>query len=131
MALFSTLLFLLAMSVGLTVIFEQAFLSNRMSINFYERAIAWEKAETALRLGEASIHLQALASSQDDSETRYHVDLLEIDFCGKKRYRIKATGKHRQSEVVLMSDYEYLPISKKPQCQKEIIDRRVFFRRIK
>jgi len=131
MALFSTLLFLLAMSVGLSVIFEQAFLSNRISINFYERAIAWEKAEAALRFGEDSIHSPSIILWQNDAEIRYRIDLLETDACGKKRYRIKGTGRYRQSEIVLMSDYEYLPASKKAACQKEIIDRRVFFRKIK
>ena len=119
-----TLLFLFVITLLVSNSIENSLLETKMSANGYYKAMAWEVAETGLRIAEARISGKVIEGSVG---AQYHIKLLKTDTCGRARYQITSRGCYQGVQRVLVSEYDELNRASSVACKREIASRRVLW----
>ncbi len=121
---------MLMISIRLMAMLEDGLLEKKMTDDSYQDLLTSEAAEVGLLIGEAHIRGQVLSVPGMIANIHYRLNLLEVDACLKKRYRIIATADYQHHRVKLSSQYDYLASSPRRSCQKEIGAHRLDWERL-
>lgn len=109
--------------------YEDIFLQSRMNRLLKEKIVSFEAAEWGLLREEGRLQHRWVEVPDFEAKLTTSHRLINVNSCGKKRYRIDSQAEYRKTRVFLRSIYEQLR-NPTEACLSEKTDRRVVWKQL-
>lgn len=119
--LVTTLLLLFVITLLLFGASESALLQVKMNASFQDKAIAFESAESGIRIAEATLTDQMLIKPNTGAVINYRIRLTHQDQCGNQFFEIVSKANYHGAASTIISQYKKFKIPPLLGCQHPVI----------